>query len=823
MFFNTFVSERGTPWRVCDAWDEVYSSLSEQLRIETHDSRMVLTHIKHLAEQIASNEKPSNPPFIPRIPKPTEGAFTRIHQPIFPALSAELIQQRIEMGLAKENALHVQAAPSAPRFVPMGPPPSGLQDSRHVFTNSARRLEVLRNCINCIFDNKISDARKTFSAVLRALKTNDARLALCAELSNHVAGSRAILDPAQFDLVARLMNCALQDTSVMDEYGVAAAMLPLATSFCRKLCTGVVQFAYTCIQDHQVWQRYLSPDFIKYLSNPCLYSLQFWEAAFYQDVQRDIKALYLPRTSQSINSSNIAAEVAARASDVSVLEIAAQQMRRWPSMSEELRQELEANEESTIYSQAIHYANRMVYLLIPLEAGERQRKERAVTGHGEHDSVSASVTNTSVAESERSGGDDESGFEDASAGETGASVIRFVSRFVDKVCNEGNVTPEHVRSLYQMIPGVVAMHLETLETVSREAQRLPPIQKPKILTPNLLSGERLLIEGVRVYLLGDGREEGSSAGIGLLPAEGALFLTNYRIIFKGAPCDPLVCEQTIVRAFPITALTKEKRVPVNYLGHLDQWLQEGLQLRSNTFQMLRVAFDEEVNVDGIEQLRKCINRVRHPPHPSAFHYFAFVGQNIVDAAPIHKGKEKSATLKGMAKKTLLKTARQVGLKPKSAAKRKKYILQPPGLGISSMGGGSTTGSGSLLREEDEISNLDEPIARNTSANGSNLISVAHHADPKTLERVVERSYCKDFQRLTLAPSPGTTGTLTPGKAKTDSFRISTANSIYGLCRTYPALLVVPAHMSDESLSRVARCYRHGRLPVVTWRHPRTKG
>lgn len=260
MFFNTFVSERGSPWRVCDVWDDVYSALSEQLRIETHEQRMVLAHIKQLAEQIASNEKPATPPFIPRIPKPTEGAFTRIHQPIFPTLSADLIQQRIEMGLAKGNAELVQttskSSASAPRLVPMGPPPSGLQDSRHLFTNSARRLEVLRNCINCIFDNKISDARKTFSAVLRALKTNDARLALCAELSNHVAGSRAILDPAQFDLVVRLMNCALQDTSVMDEYGVAAAMLPLATSFCRKLCTGVVQFAYTCIQDHSVWQRY---------------------------------------------------------------------------------------------------------------------------------------------------------------------------------------------------------------------------------------------------------------------------------------------------------------------------------------------------------------------------------------------------------------------------------------------------------------------------------------------------------------------------------------------------------------------------------------
>lgn len=40
----------------------------------------------------------------------------------------------------------------------------------------------------------------------------------------------------------------LQDGSSLDEFGVAAALLPLANSFCRKLCTGVIQFAYTCIQ-----------------------------------------------------------------------------------------------------------------------------------------------------------------------------------------------------------------------------------------------------------------------------------------------------------------------------------------------------------------------------------------------------------------------------------------------------------------------------------------------------------------------------------------------------------------------------------------------
>ena len=46
----------------------------------------------------------------------------------------------------------------------------------------------------------------------------------------------------------------------------------------------------------------------------------------------------------------------------------------------------------------------------------------------------------------------------------------------------------------------------------------------------------------------------------LLPAEGAIFLTNYRIIFKGSPIDPFSNENTVTRAFPVTSITREKRL-----------------------------------------------------------------------------------------------------------------------------------------------------------------------------------------------------------------------------------------------------------------------
>ena len=86
--------------------------------------------------------------------------------------------------------------------------------------------------------------------------------------------------------------------------------------------------------------------------------------------------------------------------------------------------------------------------------------------------------------------------------------------------------------------------------------------KVKIMKPQLLQGEVLQFDGLRCYLIADGRElgvrrdahatqpmrekDGADRGqdmgsdIGgpcLLPAEGAVFLTNYRVIFKGTPVD----------------------------------------------------------------------------------------------------------------------------------------------------------------------------------------------------------------------------------------------------------------------------------------------
>jgi len=66
------------------------------------------------------------------------------------------------------------------------------------------------------------------------------------------------------------------------------------------------------------------------------------------------------------------------------------QLRVWPSKTTDDQQQLVSNEESIVYSQAIHYANRMVYLSVPLDATKKIREP--ITGL-EGESHSSMVTN----------------------------------------------------------------------------------------------------------------------------------------------------------------------------------------------------------------------------------------------------------------------------------------------------------------------------------------------------------------------------------------------------------------------------------------------
>uniref|UniRef100_A0A8C1WAZ0 SET binding factor 2 n=1 Tax=Cyprinus carpio TaxID=7962 RepID=A0A8C1WAZ0_CYPCA len=764
MAFAGFVSERGPPYRACDLFDELVALDVDCFKEEEENLVKFQKCLRELSEQLYKNENPNPHMAFQKVPRPTEGSHLRVHVVPFPLLEEERVEELIREGLAKQHAAPISTRPERKCVVPAGPPVVSIMGKASSVFNSARRLEVVRTCIGFIFDNKTLETEKALPAALRALKGKAARQCLTEELSHHVQQNRAILDHQQFDHIVRMMNCALQDCSSSEEYTVAAALLPLTTAFYRKLAAGVDQFAYTCIQDHPIWTNQ-----------------QFWEATFYSEVQNQIRALYLtaPEEKQLITSERTA------------MDLAAEQLRAWPSLSKEKQQELVKNEESTVFSQAIHYASLMVYLLVPLDTSKN--KLLRSTPAADWESGSNSILTNSIAGSVAESFDTESGFEDSETSDVANSVGRFISRFIDKVCTESGVTQDHIKSLHSMIPGLVAMQMETLEAVHRESRRLPPIQKPKILRPALLPGEELVSEGLRVVLDPDGREEATGGLLGgphILPAEGALFLTTYRIVFKGTPHDPLVGEQAVIRSFPVSTLTKEKKITIQ--NQLQQNMQEGLQLRSASFQLIKVAFDEEVSSEMVEIFRKHLQRIRYPP--SIFSTFAFAAGQTAPQLILPKQKERNTGFRTLSK-TIVKGAKRAG---KITMGRQSTMKK------------NEKGSRMTWHEDDDISISDdgEPPASST----------LKASEKSTMEQLVERACFRDYQRLGL----GTISASSTRSKSGEQFRVTAVNRLYSLCRSYPGLLVVPQTVQDSSLHKVSRCYRHNRLPVVCWKHPHTK-
>ena len=681
--------------------------------------------------------------------------------------------------------------------------------------NSARRLGVLRSCIASIFENKIADAKKTFPAVISALKAKQARLALVEELEARKTGAQVLLDHQQFDMVVRLMNASLQDDSDMDLHGIASALLPLSTAFGRKLARGVLQFAYTLIQDHAVWQNQT-----------------FWEAAYFADVQKEMKNLYLAFHDQNSNATRLSESSGQQPTcEKSVLELSAFELRMNDSLTNCDRKERADGEEQTVYSQAFVYIHNMIYLLCPLDmvgTGSPRRRK-----YDDFENAASNSISNSMAETDSLDG--ESGFEEQEMSNGQQQIIRSVLRFAEKVCNESQVPEQKMRVLEDMIRSTVSMHMEQLEEVSREARRLPPIQKPKINAPSLLPGEEFVVEkGLRAYLLPDGRAgaEEVPSGVALLPAEGALFLTSYRVIFKGSPIDPFAAEHTVTRFFPVSSLTKEKRLTMNkYLTEIDQQLKEGIQLRSNTFQLIRAAFDDEVTMEEIDEFRRSLQRVQFPEH--IFQLFAFRGIHSYISEPLGgKAREKNSkyatsAIRGFATKTLKNVGKVTGYQSKKR-KTSKYFLPnmmptPGRLSIAEM----NNQEGKIIREEDESGELSTHI--------HHPVQSSSFSNTKTLERVMERSYFRDWLRLKLIPADytvsstsgggknaiGATASATAAAATGEAtFRVSTINFRYQLAMTYPALLLVPSRIGDESLRRYARCHRHSRFPAITWRHPK---
>lgn len=132
------------------------------------------------------------------------------------------------------------------------------------------------------------------------------------------------------------------------------------------------------------------------------------------------------------------------------------------------------------------------------------------------------------------------------------------------------------------------------------------------------------------------------------------------------------------------------------------------------------------------------------------------------------------SFRGFAKKTLLKTARKAGFKQKD--KRQKYVL--PNMNANNSSKYMTSPGRMSLPPPDDYVDDDLSVDDFDAMPTSNVVTSAP-TDAKTLERLIERSYVKDWHRMGLVPNGSSSGNL---KQKTEQFRLTTVNTMYMMCR-----------------------------------------
>ncbi|KJH46561.1 DENN domain protein [Dictyocaulus viviparus] len=774
--FQLFVATRGLPFRECDIFDEVVCSAA----IENDDLDLLeeKQRLAKISSNLLMNEKQERIMAItPTLPTKSLLRFPHRDCSIKNHSDIQDINDDKINALIEQNRLQWNFDDTAQLHRKVVPVPDKLKlYEEHIGANS-RRLLVLSACVHAIFDNRLSEARKMMSAVELSLRVVTARVALCRQLANAaVPVTRAMLQPAQFELVVRLLNCALEHESDDDEHGIAYACLHLCNMYCRRLTQGVQQYAYTCVQDHSVWSNQ-----------------RFWEAAFFHDVHELMRRHYgnqhdsdMPLCGKSrYDMWNLLEEPTAMALTAA----------RLSNLSEYSKEELAKcsdEEESIVYGQAKHYVNLMTYLRVPLDASRLRRinkNELEIRGNfrsmPECDSLS--------------GSDVESGFiENVNDGDLGTVVVTWISRVIDRICSAAGLDPQLTEKLTQIIPGFVAVHIDNLEQVYAESRKLAPPPKSKLLTPILLTPcERILVGGLRCVLLPEERSinvDNPENNMSLLPAEGALFLTNYRIIFKGRPMNPFLSENVVVRSVPVMTLTKEKTMNEQSLqsegilqgipSKLASSLHDGLQMRTSCFQLFKIAFDEEVSGDDVESFTKSLSSQRWPnvlPH-SLFAY------NTVSH--------------------LLTTTLPPGSKNKYNTIRelKKTISRFPGKGTITRRriDSSIKWSNSPMRSP-ALKALTQPPKNDNFATHADYLDISDifgRINPSSLPDIHRHHLC-DYERLRF-------------RGINSIFRVSHANAHYDVVKSYPSAFVVPSSVSDDSFSKIAKGFKHGRFPVITW-------
>ena len=252
-------------------------------------------------------------------------------------------------------------------------------------------------------------------------------------------------------------------------------------------------------------------------------------------------------------------------------------------------------------------------------------------------------------------------------------------------------------------------------------------------------------------------------------------------------------------------------------------VEQELHISSLTCQLFRIGFFNEQSYDGVEQFkRKLIQRRKVT---KIVHTFAYVRPEPepLDGARgsrshHHHHKNRKSMLVNHPQKNNSTSSAAPTVTKRERSKVEESPKSPSGRLKAGEGLSHSPSMASL------VSNGDEHSENMSLVSGLTSTSIFGHSGSFRIKRTKKRqvlryrpefSYCEDFARL------GFGGFNDIGKTTTKNpWRLTAENKDYNLCRSYPAILIVPSLTYDIELHNVARQFDRNRFPVISWRHPK---
>eukprot|EP00050_Salpingoeca_kvevrii_P010868 m.11020 g.11020 ORF g.11020 m.11020 type:complete len:1832 (-) comp3123_c0_seq1:128-5623(-) len=265
-------------------------------------------------------------------------------------------------------------------------------------------------------------------------------------------------------------------------------------------------------------------------------------------------------------------------------------------------------------------------------------------------------------------------------------------------------------------------------------------------------------------------------------ARGTLYLTNYRIIFKGtwvqppdhlrfrclSPDGKLIEDHPdleVTRSLPLASVTKVNWFQDAAKLHKDlAWASEGLKIRAKTFQMFRLLADQTAPPKTLDLLQARLSRL-------AFY------RSVQDTfAVFTSAKRHCQVVNGAAQQE----------KVSRAVHRSLYH-------------GSTRRNGSEKKN----------VARGNRASILMHLLPEDDAEPLLLDDVEGTNtvaYKEDMVRMGINDMQS-------------RWRFSAINADFLLCPGYPSMLCVPRNIGDLDIAGLIPAFAKGRVPCVSWFDP----